>query len=74
MIELRVRKIGNSLGVILPREVLAMLKVGEGDTLYLTEAPDGFLLTKHDTDRARQIEAMRTVMHDYRETLRVLAK
>lgn len=49
---LKVRKIGNSLGVLLPREMVARLRVEEGDALYLTDAPDGYRLTALDQDFA----------------------
>lgn len=71
---LKVRKIGNSLGVVLPKEVLAKLKVGEGDELTVTETPDGVALTGADAEFARQMEIMRDIMSRYRNTLRELAK
>ena len=55
MVALKVRKIGNSLGVLLPQEALAALRVGNGDTLYLTEAPGGYRVTPYDPDFERQI-------------------
>jgi hypothetical protein len=55
--------------------VLARLRVKKGDTLYLTEAPDGaFRLTPYDPDFARQMELAEEIMHDDREVLRALAK
>jgi putative addiction module antidote len=50
MIELTVLKIENSFGVILPEEVVALLGVKEGDTLFLTETSDGYRLTSHDPE------------------------
>ncbi len=41
MVALKLSKVGNSVGAVLPKEVLSRLNVGQGDTLYLTEAPDG---------------------------------
>ena len=49
-VTLKITKIGNSAGVVLPKDVLARLRVGPGDTLHLTEAPDGLRLTAHDPD------------------------
>jgi putative addiction module antidote len=72
--ELKVRKVGNSLGVILPREVVARLQVGEGDSLSLIESSSGFRLSPYDPDVARQVEVGKRVMRRYRNTLRELAK
>ena len=75
MQHLKVRKIGNSLGVVLPREVLAQLGAGEGDELIATTAPDGSLrLIRGDADLERQLEAARKGMARYRNALRELAK
>jgi putative addiction module antidote len=73
-IHLKVTQIGNSLGVILPKEALAALKVEKGDTLILSETPGGFRVTPYDPDVARQLEAGREFMKEYRDTLRALAK
>jgi putative addiction module antidote len=72
--QLKIRKVGNSLGVILPREVVTQLKVVEGDSIDLTEAADGYRLSAFDPDIARQVEAGKKVMRRYRNTLRELAK
>lgn len=72
--QLKVRKIGNSLGVILPREVVTQLKVVEGDSVALTDAPDGYRISAYDPDIARQVEAGKRIMRRYRNTLRELAK
>ncbi len=71
---LKVTQIGNSLGVILPKEAAAALKVGKGDMLILSEAPGGFRITPYDPEVARQLEAGREFMKEYRDTLRALAK
>jgi putative addiction module antidote len=71
---LKVRKIGNSLGVVLPKDVLAKLRVGEGDDLTVSETPDGVALTAFDDEVARQIEIGRDLMKRYRNALRELAK
>ncbi len=71
---LKVRRIGNSLGVVLPRDVLARLGAGEGDMLAVTPTEDGVVLTARDDDAARQIAVARDLMGRYRHTLGVLAK
>lgn len=74
MYQLRLTQIGNSVGVVLPREALARLKAEKGDTLYLTEAADGFRLTPYDPAFEEQMQAARKVMKHRRQALRTLAK
>ena len=75
MISLKVATVGSSTGLILPEEVMTYLKVQRGDTLYLTEAPDGsYRLTSYDPDSARQMGLAEEIMHQDREILRALAK
>jgi putative addiction module antidote len=75
VLELKLRKIGNSVGIILPKEALAHLKAVEGDTVAVTEAPDGSLrLSPSESEVSRQMEAVQDVMNRYRHTLRELAK
>ncbi|MEI7733237.1 MAG: AbrB/MazE/SpoVT family DNA-binding domain-containing protein [Verrucomicrobiota bacterium] len=78
MIELKLRKVGNSIGVVLPKEALARLNVGEGDTIALTDSPEGGLRVTPVSDGreqfARQMEAAESVIRRYRNTLRELAK
>ena len=72
---LQIRKIGNSVGVILPKELLARLKLKEGDKFYPVEQPDGSLrLSPFDPKHARTMELARQVMHEYRDTFAALAK
>ena len=71
---LKVRKIGNSLGVVLPKDVLAKLDVGEGAELTVSDTPDGVALTAFDDETQRQLEIARDIMRRYRNTLRELAK
>lgn len=71
---LKVRKIGNSLGVVLPKEMLAQLRVGEGDELHVIETPDGIELRAYDPEIERQLEIARKIARRYRNTLRELAK
>jgi putative addiction module antidote len=71
---LKVRKIGNSAGLVLPKELLARLRVGPGDTLYVTEAPDGIRLTAGNPDFASKLELAEQIMHEDRDILGVLAR
>jgi putative addiction module antidote len=71
---LKLTQIGNSVGVILPKEVLARLKVEKGDTLYLTDSPDGMRITPHDPAFEDQMQAARDIMKARRAVLRELAK
>jgi len=75
MSALKLTQIGNSVGVIFPKEVLARLKVGKGDTLYVTEAANGGVsLTPYDPGVDEQVELGREFMREYRDTFRQLAK
>ena len=75
VLELKIRKVGNSVGVILPKQALAHLKVAEGDTVSATEAADGSLrLSPHKAEVARQLAVAQDVLKRYRNTLRELAK
>lgn len=75
MVELKVRKFGNSLGVLLPKEVISRLNSQEGAPIYLTEAPEGgYRLVPHDPDFAERMAKAEEIMHRYRDTLHVLAK
>jgi putative addiction module antidote len=74
MTALRLTGIGNSVGVILPKEVLARLGVGKGDTLYAVESPDGLRLTVADAEFEAQIKVARRLMKKWRNVLHELAK
>lgn len=74
MIKLKVTKIGNSLGVVLPKEALARLKVKQGDSVFLTEAPDGYRITLYDEELGVQLAEARDIMRRRRNALRELAK
>jgi putative addiction module antidote len=74
MYQLKIRRIGNSLGVTLPREALARLNVGEGDRVYLTDAPDGFRLTPYDDSFEAAMGAFEEGRRRYRNALRALAR
>ena len=66
--------IGNSAGIILPKETLARLNVQKGDTVYITEGSQGIRLMPFDEDFATQVEAAREVMRENRDVLQRLAE
>lgn len=75
MLELRVRKFGNSLGVILPKAVIERLHTADGQKLFLTESPgDGYQLRRYDPEFERQMQLAEEGMIRYRNTLHILAK
>ncbi len=74
MVKLKVIAVGSSLGVVLPKAVLARLKVAKGDCLFFTEAPDGFRVTPYDPDFERQMVLARRIMGERRDVLRALAR
>ena len=74
MLKVKVTQIGNSAGVVLPREALKKLDVSRGDELYLVETPEGLMLTPYDQAFEAQMEAAEKVMKRYRNALRRLAK
>lgn len=71
---LRITQIGNSLGVVLPKEILAKLRVEKGDTLFVTETPEGVTLTPFDPTFEQQVALGREFMSEYRDTFHALAK
>ena len=74
MVKRKVTTVGNSTGVVLPKEVLARLNVEKGDNLFLTDAPDGYRITAYDPDFERQMTLVRRVMNERRNVLKELAK
>ena len=75
MLTCKVTTVGSSAGIILTKEAMARLRVKKGDTLYLTEAPDGsYRLTPYNPEFARQMALAEDIMHSDREVLRALAK
>ena len=74
MIALKLTAIGSSTGVILPKAALERLRAEKGDTLYLTETPDGFLITPYNKDVAAQLEVAEKIMRENRDVLKALAK
>ena len=71
---LKVTKIGNSAGIILPKELLARLRVEVGDSLFASESPDGVRLTATDPGFAAKMELAERIMREDRNILRELAK
>ncbi len=74
MTALKLTQIGNSVGVILPKEILARLKLEKGDTVFVTDATNGVTLTPYDPTLEEQIKAGRAFMHEFRDTFHQLAK
>ena len=73
MYKLKLTSIGKSTGVVLPKEILAQLKLKKGDILYLTETPDGFRITLYDPKFEEQMNLAHTIMKKRRDALRALA-
>ncbi len=74
MFKLQIRKIGNSLGVNLPKDVLRRLHLKDGDTVHLVEAPDGsYRLTPYDPEFVKQMKLAESGMAQYRNTLCALS-
>lgn len=71
--KLKITTVGNSAGVVLPKELLARLRLDKGDTLYVTELPDGIKLQAYDPEFERQMEVAERVMREDRDLLRRLA-
>jgi putative addiction module antidote len=71
---LKLTKIGTSTGAVIPKEMLARLKVEKGDVLYAIETPEGYLLTPYDPAIEEQLEVGREFMKEYRDTFKALAK
>lgn len=72
--KLEIKKIGNSTGLILPKELLARLGLKQGDEVIVTEAPDGFKVSSVTADLERGMEIARKAMKTYRAALTELAK
>ena len=71
---LKLTQIGNSVGVVLPKEALARLKLAKGESVFLTETPDGYTLTPYDPALDEEINAGREFMRDFRDSFHQLAK
>lgn len=74
MATLKITQIGNSLGVILPKEFLTKMKLEKGDELFATESPDGYRLTPYNPEFEAKMLAAEKIMRKRRNVLRELAK
>ena len=74
MPSIKVTTVGNSVGVVLPRELLTKLRVEKGDTLYVVETPNGVELTPYRPDFAAQMDAAESIMRENRDVLKKLAE
>jgi putative addiction module antidote len=75
VLELKLRKVGNSVGVVLPKEALARLNADDGDAVYLTDSTDGgFRITATNPEFARKMELAEGLSRRYRHALKELAK
>ncbi len=70
----KITTIGNSVGIVLPKEVLNRLHVEKGDTLYLTDSPEGVQLSPYNAAFARKLDALEQVMRENRDVLKKLAE
>lgn len=70
----KVTTVGSSVGIVLPKEILQRLHIEKGDTLYLTESPDGIRVSPYDEQFGKKLEAFEQVMRENRDVLRKLAK
>lgn len=73
MTRLKVTTVGNSVGVVLPKEVLARLRVAKGDMLYTTETPNGIELSAYNPTFAEQMDTAEAILRDNRDVLKKLA-
>ena len=73
-LKLKITKVGNSAGLLLPKEALAKLRAEQGDTVFLTETTEGLRITPYDPDFERQVEIMQKVAKKRRNVLRKLAE
>lgn len=74
MLKVKITAVGNSMGILLPKEALSKMKASKGDTLYLVEGPEGYTLTPYQQDFEVQMGVAEGIMKRYRNTLRELAK
>ena len=72
--KLKVTTVGNSTGVILPKELLEKLRIAKGDSLYVTETPRGVELSPYDEEFVNQMEIAEEIMREDRDVLRKLAE
>lgn len=75
MVTLKIRKVGNSLGIVLPKEVISRLRTGQGEEVFLLEGPDNtYRITPFDPTFEKKMEKAEEIMARYRNTLHVLAR
>ncbi len=74
MLTLKFTQVGNSIGLVFPKEATSRLKVEKGDVVYLTETPDGYKLTPYNPEFEAQMNAAEKIMKKRRNVLRELAK
>lgn len=74
MLKVKIMAIGNSMGIVLPKEALTKLHAEKGDVLYLIDSPEGLTLTPYQQDIDTQMQAAEKVMKKYRNALHELAK
>jgi len=74
MLKLKLTSVGNSVGVVLPKEALDKLRLEKGDRVFLTESPEGFRLTPYDPEFEKQMTLARKIMNKRRDVLHELAK
>jgi len=72
--KLKITTVGNSAGIVLPKELMARLRLEKGDALYATELPDGIKLSPFDPQLADQMAVAEKVMREDRNVLRKLAE
>jgi putative addiction module antidote len=70
----KITTVGNSAGIVLPKELMSHLHVEKGDTLFVSKTPDGIQLVPYQEDLARQMDAAREIMRENRDVLRKLAE
>jgi putative addiction module antidote len=70
----KITTIGNSVGIVLPKEVLNRLHVEKGDVVYITDSPEGVLLTPYSAAFAQKLDALEQVMRENRDVLKKLAE
>lgn len=72
--KLKVTTVGNSTGVIIPKEILEKLRISKGDSLFVTETPNGIELSPYDAEFAKKMEIAESIMREDRDVLRKLAE
>jgi len=71
---LKITTVGNSSGVVLPKDILEKMKVSKGDSLYLVEEQDGYKITPYNKEFIEQMDLAEEIMREDRDVLKVLSK